>query len=193
MPEFNITGWLDPVADYFAKQAGIPTGDLSAQTGGELIGNGLEALADFFTKGWLNKVIQFAAGATAAGYAIWAPGVSTRFRKEFLALGTHELLRLVDPKPSDYVEVSESFYKTVDGLSRGDWNAALASVLRTPLEYQAMMGVHPSAPSPAPTPPPTPSTPIPTTPTQRSTLPGKYTVSEETPYMSPRNRYLVSG
>lgn len=192
MPEFNITGWLDPVADYFAKQMGIPTGDLSAQTGGELIGNGLEALADFFTKGWLNKIVQFVAGAMAAGYGVWAPGISSRFRKEFVALGTHELLRLVDPKPSDYVEVSESFFKTVDGFSRGDWNAVLASVLRTPAEYQALMGVPVAPPIPAPTPPPELSIPIPTTQMPTLTL-GKYTVSPEAAYVTPRNRYLVSG
>jgi hypothetical protein len=33
--EFTLTGWLDPVFDYFAKQADIPTADYTAVAGAE--------------------------------------------------------------------------------------------------------------------------------------------------------------
>jgi hypothetical protein len=157
--EVSITGWLDPVFKYFAEQSGIPIEQYSAQVGGEGIGTALEVVADFFTKGWLNKSIQAVAGLIADGYAIWGKDVPTRLRRELLALGTHELLRLVDPKPSDVIEFQRSLSVSIDAAKRGDWNAFLASVLRTPSEIQSMVGV--VAPlalaPPPPLPPPAPT------------------------------------
>ena len=148
--ELSITKWLDPALEYFARQAGIPAADYSAQVGGEGIGVALEFLADLFTKGWFNKVIQGIAGLFASGYAVFGKDVPVRLRKELLALGTHELLRIVDPKPSDIREVQESIFKFADAVKRGDVNAALASILRTPREVSgllAAMGVPVGAPS----------------------------------------------
>ncbi|RLG82546.1 MAG: hypothetical protein DRO09_00180 [Thermoprotei archaeon] len=164
MPELSLTSWLDPILDYFARQAGIPTSDYSAQVGGEGIGVALEVVADLFTKGWLNKVVQFATGAIASGYAIWGgPGVSARLKKELLALGTHELLRFVDPKPSDIIETRKSIDDTVDAIKRGDWNAVLASILRTPSELQAMLSAM-GIPTQLTTPPVSPPTAPPASP-----------------------------
>jgi hypothetical protein len=148
MAEFNITGWLDPALKYFADQAGIPVSDYSAQVGGEGIGVTLEAVADLFTKGWLNKAIQFVTGLIADGYAIWGRDVNVRLRRELLALGTHELLRIVNPKPSEILEVRDSLSRFIDAAARGDWEGALSSVLRTTGELQAMLGV--TSPPPAP-------------------------------------------
>jgi len=147
MAEVSLTKWLDPAFEYFARQAGIPIDQYSAQVGGEGIGVALETVTDFFTKGWLNKAIQFVAGLIADAYAIWGKDVPTRLRRELLALGTHELLRFVDPKPSDIIEVRLSIENTVNALRRGDWNAFFASILRSPAELQAMLGV--VAPAPA--------------------------------------------
>ena len=180
MAEVSLTKWLDPAFEYFARQAGIPIDQYSAQVGGEGIGVALETVTDFFTKGWLNKAIQFVAGLIADAYAIWGKDVPTRLRRELLALGTHELLRFVDPKPSDIIEVRLSIENTVNALRRGNWNAFFASILRSPAELQAMLGVvpaptrtsipistsgrytvKPQTPAPKPTPPPTPPTPPP--------------------------------
>jgi len=144
MPEVSITGWLDPALKYFAEQSGIPIDQYSSQVGGEGIGTALEVVADFFTKGWLNKAVQAAAGLIANGYAIWGKDVPMRLRRELLALGTHELLRIVDPKPSDVIEFRRSLDSFIRSATRGDWNAALSSVLRTPSEIQAMVGVPPT-------------------------------------------------
>jgi len=171
MAEVSITKWLDPALEYFARQAGIPVDQYSAQVGGEGIGVALETVADFFTKGWLNKGIQFLAGLIADSYAIWGRGVPTRLRRELLALGTHELLRFVDPKPSDILEVRRSVENSVNALRRGDWNAFFSSVLRSPAELQAMLGVVAIPPPPAPA--PAKSTPL-------STGGGRYTVKPKT-------------
>jgi hypothetical protein len=160
--EVSITGWLDPALKYFADQAKIPVDQYSAQVGGEGIGNALEVAADFFTKGWLNKTIQFLAGLIADSYAVWGKDVPTRLRRELLALGTHELLRIVNPKPSELIEFRESLSSFISGLQRGDYNAALSSILRTPGEIKAMFGVAEAAPTPServpiPTPMPAPT------------------------------------
>jgi hypothetical protein len=170
--EVSITSWLDPVFKYFAEQSGIPLDQYSSQVGGEGIGVGLEIIADFFTKGWLNKTIQAVAGLIADSYAIWGKDVPTRLRRELLALGTHELLRFVDPKPSDVIEFQRSLSVSIDAATRGDWNAFLASILRTPSEIQAMVGV--VAP-PALAPPPS----IPPAPPPAPTGEGRYEVKSE--------------
>jgi hypothetical protein len=149
--EFNITGWLDPLLEHLAKQAGISTADYTAQVGGEGIGVGLELVADYFTKGWLNKLTQFTAGLIAGSYAIWGRDISPRFRKELVALGTHELLRIAKLTPEDIKELQESLTGTIKAAQAGDVSGVLASVLKTPSE----LGLAPApseivAPSPAP-------------------------------------------
>jgi len=178
MAEVSITKWLDPALKYFADQAGIPVDQYSAQVGGEGIGVALETVADFFTKGWLNKGVQFLAGLIADGYAIWGKGVPTRLRRELLALGTHELLRFVDPKPSDILEVRRSVETSINAVRRGDWNAFFSSILRSPTELQAMLGVV-GVPVPAPAPAPARSYPV-------STGGGRYTVKPKTALPSPQ-------
>jgi hypothetical protein len=207
MPEFNITGWLDPALDYFARQTGISVSDYSSQFGGEAYGNALEAMADLFTIGWLNKAIQFGAGVFASSYAIWGAGLSPRFRKEFLALGTHELFRFIDPKPSDIVEMKESMARFSNAISRGDWNAVLASGLRPWADVQAMMGFAPQptpAPAPSVSPPPATAT-VPALPPTHASPPAlppaptatrsRYTVTKETPVVgtAARSRYVITG
>jgi hypothetical protein len=183
--EVSITSWLDPVFKYFAEQTGIPLDQYSSQVGGEGIGVGLEIIADFFTKGWLNKTIQAMAGLIADSYAIWGKDVPTRLRRELLALGTHELLRFVDPKPSDVIEFQRSLSVSIDAAKRGDWNAFLASVLRTPSEIQSMVGVvAPPALAPPPLPPAPPPAP---------TGEGRYEVKFESPtHSTPKKKSTSS-
>lgn len=199
--ELSITAWLDPVLEYFAREAGIGVADYSAQVGGEGFAVGLEALADFFTKGWLNKLIQVAAGGVSTGYAVWGKGIPVRLRKELLALGTHELFRFVDPKPADIEEVHRSIYGFADAVARGDWTAALSTILRSPDEVARMLGM---APSPSP-PPATQRTPIrqaarqtaPQTPQPQAREAGKYQVktgaAPSAPPAPTRGRYQVTG
>jgi len=139
--EVSLTGWLDPALEYFARQAGIPVDQYSAQVGGEGIGTALELIADLFTKGWLNKLVQFAAGAISSGYAIWGKDVPARLRRELLAIGTHELLRIVDPKPSDVKELMDTVKAAKEALERGDWQGFLASGLRAPEEVKEAVGL----------------------------------------------------
>ena len=169
-PEVSLTAWLDPVLDYFAQQAGIPTDQYSAQVGGEGIAVALETICDLFTKGWLNKGVQAISGLIACAYAIWGRDVPTRLRRELLALGTHELLRFVDPKPSDVIEFQQSIAQFLEGVKEGDIDKAMSAILRTPDEIYTLsralgIPVGQQAPTPAPetyspevyVPPPTPA------------------------------------
>ncbi|MBA7493305.1 hypothetical protein ES702_03863 [subsurface metagenome] len=191
MADISITQWMDPALKYFADQARIPVSDFSSQVGGEGIGNALEMTANFFTKGWLNKAIQGLAGLIANSYAIWGKDVPTRLRKELLAVGTHELLRIADPSPKDVIEARQSLEDFIAATQRGDWNAALSSVLTTPAEIQAMFGV------PRITLPPTttPAVLPPTTIVPAVVGAGRYQVSvEEAPVYgtAPSGRYMVA-
>ena len=153
----SITSWLDPALKYFSDQSGIPVDQYSSQVGGEGIANVLEMSADFFTKGWLNRAIQGGAGLLATSYAVWGKDVPDRLRRELLAVGTHELFRVVDVKPGEILEVRQSLSDFIASAQAGDWNTALSSVLTTPAEIQAAMGgLIPGGPPPAPQAPETP-------------------------------------
>lgn len=176
MPEATLTGWLDPIFSPLARRAGIPVAEYSAQVGGEGIGVALEVLSDMFTKGWFNKFIQVGAGLLATGYAVLGRGVPARLRRELLAIGTHEILRIADID-QNYSEIESSFNQTAQAIKNGDWNGALASMIKSPAEVQSKIAritsisAQPRAvPRPAPA---TRSTPIP----DRGISKGKYVVS----------------
>jgi len=182
----SLTGWLDPALKYFADQAGISVEDYSSRVGGEGIGTAIEVLADLFSKGWLNKVIQVVAGLMASGYGTFGKDVPSRLRKELITLGTHELLRFVDPKPSELIEFRRSIDDFIDALRRGDMEGMKAAVFRSPSEWQAMlaaMGVPVGRiPSPAVLPPRT-STVV---------KPPTATGVPPTPAPAPRGKYQIT-
>jgi len=192
-PEISLTSWLDPALEYFAKQAGIPVDQYSAQVGGEGIGTAFEVLADLFTKGWLNKGLQAATGILADLYAIFGTDVPVRLRRELLAIGTHELLRVVDMKPSDAIELADSIREAVEAIRRGDFAGFIASGLRRPAEVQtlitALTGIgaparslgRPSTTPPSYTPPAYSPPTLPLTPsTARTKTPAPTPSKEET-------------
>lgn len=193
--EVSITGWLDPALQEFARTSGIPIADYSSVVGGEGIATSLEVMADIFTKGWLNRLIQGGAGALALAYAIWGQAVPMRLRKELLVLGTHEGLRVAN-NPLGLQADAESLRLFVEAIMRGDWNAAFAQVLRTPGE----LGVRPAAPTPTPSPGPiktttTPPSSIGITPATPLGQASRYTVRPDTlpTGTAPVGRYMVTG
>lgn len=151
MGEVSLTGWLDPVLKYFSEQSGIPLSDYSAQVGGEGVATALEIVADLFTKGWLNKGVQFIAGLIASSYAVWGKEVPTRLRKELLALGTHELLRIATIKPQEITEIQSSLLEFLRLVQSGRFEEAAMTVLTTPQEIQSAFRMlkAPAAPAPA--------------------------------------------
>lgn len=159
--EFTLTSWLDPALEYFAKQAEISTADYAAMAGGLGIGAGTSLLLDLFTKGLLNKGLNFAIGATATGLGIWGKLTPTRLRKELIPWGLFNLLMVLDMKPSDALELRESVDTLVEGLKLGDTGRVTEALLRTPEELRQMLGSLgvPVAPSLGEGTPPTPPAP----------------------------------
>ena len=152
--EVSLTRWLDPLMEAFAREAGIPVETYSAVVGGEGIATILEIIGDVFTKGWLNRLIHFITGLIAGAYATFGKGVPTRLRLELLEIGTHELSRIADIGPDSITGIKRSIDNFVNAVKRGDWDAALASVLRTPGEIQATLA---AMGLPVGTAPPTPT------------------------------------
>jgi hypothetical protein len=170
--QFTLTSWLDPALEYFAKQAEIPTADYAAMAGGLGIGAGTSLLLDLFTKGLLNKGLNFAIGATATGLGIWGKLTPTRLRKELIPWGLFNLLQVLDMKPSDALELRESVDKLVEGLKLGDTSKVAEALLRTPEELRQMLGAlgAPVAPPLAEGAPPTAPAPPLARPTAGATL-----------------------
>jgi len=159
----SLSEWLDPVIREVSEKVGIPTEDASTRIVGEGIGSASEYVLDVFTRGWLNKLIQAVIGLVCTGVS-FSPDVdiSTRFRKELLTIGMHELLRVVDPKPSDIRELKASIEEFKSAVEKGDVVEAILSGVRPMEEWEAvsrMVGI--STTPPATPPPRTTRTPTP--------------------------------
>jgi hypothetical protein len=145
-----------------SRRTGIPREQLSAHVGGELIGTVLEVVGDLFSKGWLKVVVDAVAGGIALGYGVYGRDVPERLRREMIQLGSHLAFRALELV--NFSEFWSSLQATAAAIKRGDVNAALASILKTPTEVMAatvgLAPTPPPAPTPAPTyavtPPPTP-------------------------------------
>ena len=90
----------------------------------------------------------------------------------------HELLRVVDPKPSDIRELKASIEEFKSAIERGDVVKAILSGVRPMTEWEAVTRMV-GTPTPRPTPragpvvrAPTPRTPTPTPKTK-----GRYTIT----------------
>jgi hypothetical protein len=160
----SLTSWLDPILSYFADKARLPRDEHNAYIGGEIVANLADIPTDLLSKGWLNKVIHFAAGLIAALYGVFGVDVPTRLRRELISFGEHELLHLLHVKPEEIGEVKLSVDKFLTAVARGDWDTALSAILSTPEEVALALGLGTPSPAPAVTaetvpvvPPPTPS------------------------------------
>ena len=101
--DFSLTGYMDPAFKYFAEQTKLPIDEISPIIGGELYGAGTELVCDMLMKGLLSKAVQTCIGIGTTAYSIWGDGLSPRLRRELLEYGTHEVSRIIDPKPSDLI------------------------------------------------------------------------------------------
>jgi len=154
----TLTSWLDGLMADASRRTGIPREQLSAYVGGELIATALEVVGDLFSKGWLKVAVDALAGAIALGYGVYGRDVPERLRREMIQIGSHLAFRALELVK--FSEFWSSLRVTAEAIARGDINAALASVLKTPMEVMAttigLASTTVTAPAYEVTPPPTP-------------------------------------
>jgi len=137
----SLTGFLDPILNYFARLAGlegIQAETYKGMTGGEFVATVIEWINDMIFKGWLNKAVN-AFIALVTGIITFKLPLNPRLKSELLALGNHLLSRIVDAKPSDYEELASSIRTLIDAIKLGDYKLALRSGLRSIEEHMRML------------------------------------------------------
>lgn len=169
MPELSLTKWLDPVFDYFARESGIPVEQYAAIAGGEGIATAEEVVLDLVATGLLGKIIQFVTGLGCTLGGIYIKDLPRRLKQELIVWGQHSLTRVVDPKPSDILELRANIDKLVAGLKLGDVSRITDAFLRSPEELKRMLAALTGPPLAIPTPPPTapPTIPEPAAPVEK--------------------------
>jgi hypothetical protein len=164
LPELSLTQWLDPVFEYFARQSGIPVDQYTAVAGGQGIGATEEVIVDLLFTGLAGKLIQFGTGLATTLGAIFAKDIPVRLRRELITWGQHSLTRIVDPKPSDYVELRQNIDTLVRGLSLGNAGNIMSAFFRSPDELRSLATAFSPTPLAVRPPPPAPPA-VPTVPT----------------------------
>lgn len=177
MAELSLTKWMDGAFEYFAKESGIPASELSTKWGAETFGVAIEGVSDLLLTPMSTKILSTAIGVPAWLIAIWGKSVvpSKRTRDELFVLGNHLISRIIDPKPSDILELRANIDKLVAGLKLGDVSRVTDAFLRSPEELKRMLGalrvpgIPTALPAAPPTPPPTakPGIPTPAPPVKR--------------------------
>lgn len=161
MPEPSLTQWLDPLFEYFAKESGIPIDQYTAVAGGQGLGATEEVICDLFLQGVAGKIVQFATGLGATLYGIFGKD-NQRLKRELITWGQHSLTRVIDPKPSDIIEVRQNINDLVSGLQLGDAGKITNALIRSPTELATMLsalGTPMATKVSAPVTPTTPTTP----------------------------------
>lgn len=165
---------MDGAFEYFARESGIPASELSTKWGAETFGVAIEGVSDLLITPLGTKILSTAIGVPAWLIAIWGKNVvaSKRTRDELFVLGNHLISRIIDPKPSDILELRANIDKLVAGMKLGDVSRVTDAFLRSPEELKRMLGalqVPTAMPAAAPTPPPTakPGVPIPAPPVKK--------------------------
>jgi hypothetical protein len=167
LPELSLTSWLDGVFDYFAKESGIAVEDLSSKWGAETLGVAIEGISDMILTPLSTKILGAIVGGGSWITAIWGKSVvpSKRLRDELYVLGNHLISRLIDPTPTDIIQLRQNLDKLVAGLKLGNSGSLIDAFLRSPDELRQMIaattGVALSIPTQAQAvqPPTTPVTP----------------------------------
>jgi len=177
MPELSLTSWLDPIIEFFDKTAppageAVPRESRAIGLGGEALGVGEEAILDFLGTGLLGKIVQCVTGAGCILGATFSKDISRRLKNELYVWGVHSISRVIDPKPSDILELRMDIDKLVAGLKLRDAGRITDALLRSPEELKAMIatltgpryavptGAPPAAPPTAPPTVPTPPAPV---------------------------------
>ena len=195
--EATLTSWMDPIFEYFAREAGISTEEYSSIAGSQGIGASIEVLSDLFLTPLAAKLAQGIAGLASVAYGVWGKPPSKRLQKELIVLGNQMLTRIIDPKPSDIIALRQNIDQLVEGIKTKDMAKITGALLRSPAELGQMLqalgapvNVTGTAGSPSPrpeipqiTPPavPTPAPvklpiPSPITPPAAPPMPPKYTL-----------------
>ncbi|GAI09722.1 unnamed protein product, partial [marine sediment metagenome] len=138
MAELTLTSWMDPIFAYFATESGIPLADYSAMAGGEAIGSSIEVISDLTLQPLATKIIGALIGAASVGYGVWGKP-SMRLRKELVALGHHMLTRILDPTPSDIIDLRKNINDLLRGLRLGNMSIVTSALLRSPAELGQMI------------------------------------------------------
>jgi len=132
-----ISEAFDGLFEWYARRAGLPASEVSTLVVSEAAATLIEAAADAYTKGWLNKLLQLVVGASLMVAA--TGNLSERGKKELILIGAHAITRIADPSPAAAAELAESLRRLTEAARRGDWAAALASGLRSPSEVASSL------------------------------------------------------
>jgi hypothetical protein len=150
----NITRWLTPLFEGLGRSTGIPANQWAAHLGGELYGWLLDIILDVVTpKGsWFDPVIKLVAGLAAGIYGAFGANVIEDNRRALVQFGETTILSAIRYLIEDPNTPANSFAAFVDALQRGDWGAALSTMVKglTPTAFAPPPPPQFTAPPPPP-------------------------------------------
>lgn len=139
MPELSPTTMLDPVVDGWAKEAGIPTAELSGILGGDIIGGLIGVPMDMFLTQLGSKIASGAVGIAGLLFGTYTLKGQGRMQLDVMRIFSRITTEILDPSPQQIKEIQKNISDFVDGIFEGRWDKAVYAIVRNPREFDGIL------------------------------------------------------
>jgi len=139
MVELAPTALLDPVVDGWAKEAGIPTEELSGILGGDIIGGIIGIPMDMFLTQLGSKIASGAIGIAGLLFGTYTMKGQGRAQLDVMRIFSRITTEILDPSPQQIKEIQKNIGDFFDGIFEGRWDKALYAVIRNPREFEGIL------------------------------------------------------
>lgn len=135
MPELSPTMFLDPLVEGWAKEAGIPTPELSGILGGDIIGGLIGVPLDMFLTQLGSKIASGALGVAGLLFGTYTMKGQGRTQLDVMRIFSRLTTEVLDPSPSQIKEIQRNIGDLIDGFVQGRWDKVAYAIVRNPREF----------------------------------------------------------
>lgn len=139
MPELAPTSILDPLVDGWAKEAGIPTEELSGILGGDIIGGLIGVPMDMFLTQLGSKLASAFLGVGGLLFGTYTLKGQGRVQLDVMRIFSRITTEILDPSPQQIKEIQKNISDLFDGLVEGRWDKAAYALVRNPREFEGIL------------------------------------------------------
>jgi len=146
MPDLTATSVLDPLVDGWAKEAGLPTEQLSNILGSDIIGGLVGVPLDMFLTPLGSKIAALFLGAAGLLFGTYTMKGQGRAQVDTVSISSRVLTEFLDASPQLVKDIQRNISDLIDGGAEGRWDKAAYAVFRNPRELKGLLPPPPAAP-----------------------------------------------
>lgn len=139
MPELSPTAVLDRFVEGWAKEAGIPTPQLSGILGSDIIGGLVGVPLDMFLTQLGSKIASLFLGGAGLLFGTYTMKGQGRAQLDTMSISSRIMTEILDPSPQQIKEIQRNISDLIDGFAEGRWDKMAYSIIRNPRELTGLI------------------------------------------------------